>query len=361
MSARSPSDDDLRDRLPPPSPPPGPHAGGPRRVLAALTLVALGLLALRPADEQSPPTWLAGWSYCIPPPSDRTTAFRSTVVYNLGHAGADPRWNCRTAIPTLATFDPIRAFAARRGLSIHAWLFNDRALGPLEACQGRWRPAIAALAFDPRAPGGVPSIAASNDAFRAHVGILSLVQRTRSKYVTHRLSILTLTIWKGCLANLLSMSNDFVRAYLWDSLAFEASVSVLKHAADDPRPCTAALLALVLGLGCSSRLLSPSPCTWLRASRAMLCNDPPSTTALVPPHCWRSSSGWAARVDHCRRFSPHGVGFSPSPPTTPVSTAAAVAVSSHVVAGFAMLDRAPPTTPAPVPQHCWRSSSGWAA
>ena len=28
------------------------------------------------------------------------------------------------------------------------------------------------------------------------------------------------------------MSDDFLRAYLWDSLAFEASVSVLKHAID---------------------------------------------------------------------------------------------------------------------------------
>ena len=198
--------------------------------MAALLLVVLSAFVTESADDGPPSAWPIGRSRCMPPPSDRTTAFRSTVVYNLGQAGADPRWNCRTAIPTLATFDPIRAFAARRGLSIEAWLFNDRALGPLEACQGRWRPVIAALAFDPRAQGGVPSIAASNAAFHAHVGSLSRVQGTRSKSVTHRLSILTWAIWQGCLADLLPMSDDFVRAYLWDSLAFEASVSVLQHA-----------------------------------------------------------------------------------------------------------------------------------
>ena len=93
---------------------------------------------------------------------------------------------------------------------------------------------MAAIAFDPRAPGGVPSIAASNYAFQTNVGIMSLAQGTRFKYVTHRLSILTSgwAIWKGCLAELLPMSDNFLRAYLWDSLAFEASVSVLKHAID---------------------------------------------------------------------------------------------------------------------------------
>ena len=176
---------------------PAPHAGGLRRVLAALAFVALGALITGSADERQPATWPVGRSRCMPPPSDRTTAFRSTVVYNLGHAGATPRWNCRTVIPTLAALDPVCGFATRRGLFIEAWLFNDSALWPLEACQGRWRPVMAALAFDPRAPGGVPSIAASNDAFQANVGIMSLVQGTRSKYVTHRLSILTWAIWKG--------------------------------------------------------------------------------------------------------------------------------------------------------------------
>jgi hypothetical protein len=55
-------------------------------------------------------------------------------------------------------------------------------------------------------------------------------QGTRHKYVTHRLSILTWAVWKGCLDRLLPMSDDLLRAYIWDSLAFEASLPVLKHA-----------------------------------------------------------------------------------------------------------------------------------
>jgi hypothetical protein len=168
----------------------------------------------------------------MPPPSDRTTAFQSMVVFRLGQAGVNSRWNGRTAIPTLATFDPIRAFAERQGLLIEPWLFNDRALGPLEACQGRWRPVIGTLAADPRAGRGVPSIADSVAAFNQFVRPLERAQGTRSKYVTHRLSILTWAIWKECLSHLLPMTDDLLRAYLWDCLAFEASVSVLKHAVD---------------------------------------------------------------------------------------------------------------------------------
>jgi hypothetical protein len=73
---------------------------------------------------------------------------------------------------------------------------------------------MAALAFDPRAPSGVPSIAASNTAFHANVGLMSLAQGTRSKYVTHRLSILTWAIWKGCLAQLLPMSEHKNKIFL---------------------------------------------------------------------------------------------------------------------------------------------------
>ena len=168
----------------------------------------------------------------MPAPSDRQAAFRSTVVYNLGaEAGVDLRWNPRTQIPTLASFQPVRRLAARLGLSLDAWLFEDGATGALEACQGRWRPAVAALAFDIQ-HGGVPSVAASAGAFERHILPLERAQGTRWKYGIHRLSILTWAIWKGQLAHLLPMSPDLLRAYLWDSLAFEASHSVLKHAID---------------------------------------------------------------------------------------------------------------------------------
>ena len=165
---------------------------------------------------------------CMPAPSERAAAFQNTVVFNLGAgAGADVRWNSRTTIPSLASFAPFRALAARRRWDIEAWFFDDGAATVLEAAQGRWRPAIAAIAF---APGVVSSVEASVAAFNAHVRPHERARGTRHKYVTHRLSILTWAVWKGCLPQLLPMSDDLLRAYIWDSLAFEASLPVLKHA-----------------------------------------------------------------------------------------------------------------------------------
>jgi hypothetical protein len=61
-------------------------------------------------------------------PSERTVAFRNTVVFNLGAGAADDvRWNTRTTVPTLATLAPFRGLAAWRGWDIKVWLFNDGA------------------------------------------------------------------------------------------------------------------------------------------------------------------------------------------------------------------------------------------
>ncbi len=88
---------------------------------------------------------------------------------------------------------------------------------------------MGALAF---APGPVPSEEASLAAYNTYVRPLERAQRTRSTAATHCRTILTWAIWKGVLPTLLPMSDDRVRAYIWDCLAFEASLSVLKHALD---------------------------------------------------------------------------------------------------------------------------------
>jgi hypothetical protein len=54
-------------------------------------------------------------------------------------------------------------------------------------------------------------------------------RRTRQKYATHRLTVLTWAIWKGVLGDLLPMSTDALRAFIWFALAFESTISVLKH------------------------------------------------------------------------------------------------------------------------------------
>ena len=169
---------------------------------------------------------------CVGSDRVRSDAFRTYVVFRLGPgAGTSPAWNARTTIPTLASFQPVRDHATRLGLDIDHWLFQDGAECALEACNGRWRPAIQAIAF-PSRPAAVPSVAESAAAFDTHVRPLERAPRTRSKYQTHRLTILTWAIWKGVLPNLLPMSSEMLRAFLWDALAFEASLPVLKHSVD---------------------------------------------------------------------------------------------------------------------------------
>jgi len=66
-------------------------------------------------------------------------------------------------------------------------------------------------------------------AFVRHVMPMERARRTRQKYATHRLTVLTWAVWKGVLKDLLPMSTDALRAFIWDALAFESTISVLKH------------------------------------------------------------------------------------------------------------------------------------
>ena len=70
--------------------------------------------------------------------------------------------------------------------------------------------------------------------------------QTCGKYKTHRLSVLTWAVWKGTLPQLLPMSDYLVRAFVWDALAFETTLPVLKH-------CLGAIKAwLRRGISCCS-------------------------------------------------------------------------------------------------------------
>lgn len=158
----------------------------------------------------------------------RRDAYRATVVYRLGRAGgAGVQWR-RTTVPTLTSDRPVRALADRLGLHIEGWFVDDADATELERCEGWWRPTVRALA----APGGfqnVPSVAESAAAFERHVLPMERGHKTRRKYATHRLTVLTWAVWKGVLGDLLPMSTDLVRAFIWDALAFETTLPVLKH------------------------------------------------------------------------------------------------------------------------------------
>ena len=208
-------------------PPTGPRRGPGLRLLA-VALVVAPILALWPAPFVRAP----GRAVCMPadPLTTRKDAFKVTVVYRLGPGpGRSPAWKPRTTIPTLASFETFRDYAVRFQLDIEAWLYSDRARLPLEACEGRWRPAVRDLAFDP-AEEEVPSVAQSAAAFDRWVRPMERAARTRGKYESARLGTLTWAVWKGILPTLLPMSDETLRAFLWDCLAFEASFSVLKHA-----------------------------------------------------------------------------------------------------------------------------------
>jgi hypothetical protein len=179
---------------------------------------------------------------CMPAPSEHTAVLEwewapNTVVFNLGAgAGADVRWNSCTTVPTLESFAPLRALAALRRWAIDAWFFDDGAATVLEAVQGRWRPAIAAIALR---QGWYPRW------MRQWPPSMRTCGRTSGPAApsTHRLSILTCAVWKGCLPQLLPMLDDLLLAYIWDSLAFEAlarPASSTQWGSQDPWNCWSA-------------------------------------------------------------------------------------------------------------------------
>jgi hypothetical protein len=138
----------------------------------------------------------------------------------------------RFACSTLGSNAVIHALAARLpvGTWINEWLVDDSDAGPteLEKGVGRWRPVMRALA----APGGVGQVPIMEESLAAFVRYVLPMERahgTRREYTTHRLTVLTWAVWKGVLKDLLPMSTDALRAFILDAIAFEFTMSVLKH------------------------------------------------------------------------------------------------------------------------------------
>ena len=139
-------------------------------------------------------------------------SYRATVVYRLGGAagvGARVQWR-RTLIPTLESDAPVRALAVRLGVETDGWFYADGAETVLERSEGRWRPAVRALARRERDVGEVSSVGESVAAFTAHILPLERASKTRRKYATHRLTVLTWAVWKGVLRELVPMSTDLL-------------------------------------------------------------------------------------------------------------------------------------------------------
>ena len=96
----------------------------------------------------------------------------------------------------------------------------------VEACEGRWKPAVQALAARPN---DVPSVSEPVAAFNALIRPMERAAHTRGKYKTHLLSVLIWAVRKGILSQSLPISDDLVRAFVWDAaesdaLAFETTL-----------------------------------------------------------------------------------------------------------------------------------------
>jgi hypothetical protein len=174
----------------------------------------------------------------------RTEAFRASMRYLLGPRIAPAiSWNPRTTSHTFLTFEQVRLAAAAAGLRIVRRLYADAGETALEACQANWRPAVRELAASPRT---VPTVAESPAAINRHILPMERSPGTCSKYLTHRRSILTWAVRvEGRAARLLPMSDDLLRAFLWDALDFAArpatSNQLRPRVARSPAPGTAAL------------------------------------------------------------------------------------------------------------------------
>lgn len=161
----------------------------------------------------------------------RREEFRALVDSRLRSEGAArASWNRQTQIPTLAHVGLVKDYARRVGLALGEWLYDDRREAELEQCDGNWRPVMGELAAS--AQQAVSSIQSSAAAFRLHVRVMERSHKTRSKYHTHRLSVLTWAIWRGPdrLQGLLPMSERDLEAFLWDALTFQATLPVLQNA-----------------------------------------------------------------------------------------------------------------------------------
>ena len=132
------------------------------------------------------------------------------------------------------------------------------------------------------------SVEESLAAFNRHVRPMEQVQRTRQKYLTHRLTILTWAIWKGVLPDLIPMSDDLLLAFTWDALAFEASLPVL-------RQCVNAILAWHQRLRLAGPLGGQRDRDYKRLMHSLASPEKPMAAAAAPLQ-------WGVTVSYLHHF-----------------------------------------------------------
>ena len=156
----------------------------------------------------------------------RNEAIRALVILSVGRrVAALIRWGPRQGIPSILNTAVLKELMEAEGVDPGPLLLDDSPQTPLEKAQGRWRPAMAALTAHNPKEDTVASLAAD---FVKHVRPMERAHRTRGKAWSAWRAILTWATARGCLRDLLPMSQEVLHAFLWDSLGVGCSFSVLK-------------------------------------------------------------------------------------------------------------------------------------
>ena len=144
------------------------------------------------------------------------SAWKSLVAINLGAPrSTSPAWSA-TPLPTLSNIGALSGAAAFLGLDAHRLLHNDSAPTMLEASDGNWGAAQAALG----APSLSASLASLAAAFDQHLAPARRQPRTRLEHWRAWSLVLTWAIARRCLPRVLPMDQETIKALTWDLVSF---------------------------------------------------------------------------------------------------------------------------------------------
>ena len=144
------------------------------------------------------------------------SAWKAMVLVYLGAPrNAQPAWSV-TPLPALSNIGALRGSTAFVGLDAHRILHNDSAPTALEAADGNWGAAQAALG-GPALGASLASLAA---AFDQHLAPARRQPSTRLEHWRAWSLVLTWAVARRCLHRLLPMDLETMKALTWDLVSF---------------------------------------------------------------------------------------------------------------------------------------------
>ena len=148
-------------------------------------------------------------------------AWQAMVLINLGAPrNARIAWSA-TPLPALTNISELAAAAAFASLDARRFLHNDSAPTVLEAADGNWGAAQAALG----GPSLTASLASLAAAFDQHLAPACRQPNTRYDHWRSWCLVLTWAVARRCLHRLLPMDSETIKALTWDLASFCAPSS----------------------------------------------------------------------------------------------------------------------------------------